>query len=82
MALRYGTTEALGNLTYDRDRSPFLQPIFPVPQERSYSEGTGRLSIARRASWSAAPSIKRWPYCRATVYCSTTRQRRYSRARP
>jgi Peptidase family M41 len=40
MALRYGMSEALGNVTYDRDRSPFLQPIFPVPQERSYSEGT------------------------------------------
>ena len=40
MALRCGMSEALGNVTYDRDRSPFLQPIFPVPQERSYSEGT------------------------------------------
>jgi cell division protease FtsH len=40
MVLRYGMSEALGNVTYDRDRSPFLQPNFPVPQERNYSEGT------------------------------------------
>jgi cell division protease FtsH len=40
MVLRYGMSEALGNVTYDRDRSPFLQQNFPVPQERNYSEGT------------------------------------------
>ncbi len=40
MVLRYGMSEALGNVAYDRDRSPFLQPNIPVPQERSYSEGT------------------------------------------
>ena len=40
MVLRYGMSEALGNVAYDRDRSPFLQPAFPMPQERSYSEGT------------------------------------------
>src|SRR5271168_45159 len=40
MVLRYGMSEALGNVTYDRDRSPFLQPNYPVPQERSYSEET------------------------------------------
>ena len=40
MVLRYGMSEALGNVTYDRYRSPFLQPNFPVPQERNYSEGT------------------------------------------
>jgi cell division protease FtsH len=40
MVLRYGMSEALGNVTYDRDRSPFLQPNFPLPQERHYSEGT------------------------------------------
>jgi len=38
--LRYGMSEALGNVAYDRDRSPFLQSNFPVPQERSYSEDT------------------------------------------
>jgi cell division protease FtsH len=40
MVLRYGMTEALGNVAYDRDRSPFLQPNFPVPQERFYGEAT------------------------------------------
>jgi cell division protease FtsH len=40
MVLRYGMSEALGNVTYDRDRSPFLQPNYPAPQERSYSEDT------------------------------------------
>ncbi len=40
MVLRYGMSEALGNVTYDRDRSPFLQPNVPAPQERDYSEGT------------------------------------------
>ncbi len=40
MVLRYGMSEELGNVAYDRDRSPFLQPAFPMPQERSYSEGT------------------------------------------
>src|SRR5271167_1520275 len=40
MVLRYGMSEALGNVTYDRDRSPFLQPAYPAPQERVYGEGT------------------------------------------
>src|SRR5215469_4547589 len=40
MVLRYGMSEALGNVTYDRDRSPFLQPNVLVPQERNYSEET------------------------------------------
>src|SRR5271169_3445300 len=40
MVLRYGMSEELGNVTYDRDRSPFLQPNYPVPQERSYGEDT------------------------------------------
>jgi cell division protease FtsH len=40
MVLRYGMSEALGSVAYDRDRSPFLQPNFPIPQERSYSEET------------------------------------------
>ena len=33
-------SEALGSVAYDRDRSPFLQPNLPIPQERSYSEET------------------------------------------
>lgn len=40
MVLRYGMSEALGNVVYDRDRSPYLQPNLPMPQERIYSEGT------------------------------------------
>jgi cell division protease FtsH len=40
MVLRYGMSEALGNVAYDRDRSPFLQPNFPVPQERGFGEAT------------------------------------------
>jgi cell division protease FtsH len=40
MVLRYGMSEALGNVVYDRDRSPFLQPNLPAPQERIYSEET------------------------------------------
>ncbi len=39
---RYGMSEALGNVTYDRDRSPFLQPALPMPQERSYGEATAQ----------------------------------------
>jgi cell division protease FtsH len=42
MVLRYGMSEALGSVAYDRDRSPFLQPNLPIPQERSYSEETAR----------------------------------------
>jgi cell division protease FtsH len=40
MVLRYGMSDALGNVAYDRDRQPFLQPAYPVPQERVYSEST------------------------------------------
>src|SRR5215831_12668174 len=40
MVLRYGMSKALGNVAYDRDRSPFLQPSFPMPQERNYGEET------------------------------------------
>jgi cell division protease FtsH len=40
MVLRYGMSDALGNVAYDRDRQPFLQPPYPVPQERIYSDGT------------------------------------------
>jgi cell division protease FtsH len=40
MVLRYGMSDALGNVAYDRDRQPFLQPAYPLPQERIYSEHT------------------------------------------
>ena len=42
MVLRYGMSEALGNVVYDRERSPFLQPNMPAPQERPYSEETAQ----------------------------------------
>jgi cell division protease FtsH len=40
MVLRYGMSEALGNVAYDHDRSPFLHPNYPTPQERDYGEAT------------------------------------------
>jgi cell division protease FtsH len=42
MVLRYGMSAALGNVAYDRDRSPFLQGLPPMPESRSYSEHTAR----------------------------------------
>jgi cell division protease FtsH len=42
MVLRYGMSEALGNVTYDRERSPFLQPAVPMPAERNYGEATAQ----------------------------------------
>ena len=40
MVLRYGMSQALGNVAYDRERAPFLQSNVPMQQERSYSEET------------------------------------------
>ena len=40
MVLRYGMSEALGNVAYDREQSAFLQPSIPIPQNRNYSEET------------------------------------------
>jgi len=40
MVLRYGMSEVLGNVAYDRERTPFLQSNLPMQQERSYSEET------------------------------------------
>ncbi len=40
MVLRYGMSDALGNVAYDRDRQPFLQPAYPMPPERVYSDET------------------------------------------
>jgi cell division protease FtsH len=42
MVLRYGMSSALGNVAYDRERSPFLQPNIPLPQSREYSEETAK----------------------------------------
>jgi cell division protease FtsH len=40
MVLRYGMSETLGNVAYDREQSAFLQPNVPLPQNRNYSEET------------------------------------------
>lgn len=40
MVLRYGMSQILGNVAYDRERAPFLQSNVPMQQERSYSEET------------------------------------------
>ena len=40
MVLRYGMSDALGQVAYDREQSAFLQPNVPMPQTRNYSEET------------------------------------------
>ena len=40
MVLRYGMSDALGHVAYDRERSTYLQPGLPMPQSRDYSEET------------------------------------------
>jgi cell division protease FtsH len=42
MVLRYGMSNALGNVAYDRERSAYLQPEIPLPQSREYSEETAK----------------------------------------
>jgi cell division protease FtsH len=42
MVLRYGMSEALGNVAYDRERLPYLQTGIPMPQSRDYSEATAQ----------------------------------------
>jgi hypothetical protein len=39
-ATRLGHICRGSNVAYERDRTPFLQPNFPMPLERSYSEDT------------------------------------------
>jgi len=49
MVLRYGMSEALGNVAYEREQSAFLQPNIPIPQNRNYSEETAnKIDIAVR----------------------------------
>ena len=49
MVLRYGMSEALGNVAYEREQSAFLQPNMPLPQNRNYSEETAnKIDIAVR----------------------------------
>ncbi|MCB1977525.1 MAG: ATP-dependent zinc metalloprotease FtsH [Nitrosomonas sp.] len=40
MVLRYGMSDALGHVAYEREQSAFLQPNVPMPQTRYYSEDT------------------------------------------
>ena len=50
MVLRYGMSEALGHVAYDREQSTFLQNNIPMPQNRNYSEETAhKIDIAVRA---------------------------------
>jgi cell division protease FtsH len=42
MVLRYGMSEALGNVAYDRDRAPFLQGVPSIPEVRAFGEDTAR----------------------------------------
>lgn len=50
MVLRYGMSDALGNVVYDREQPAFLQPGFPMPQSRDYSEETAsKIDLAVRA---------------------------------
>ena len=44
MVLRYGMSEVLGNVAYDRENSTFLQPGASIPESsRDYSENTAQL---------------------------------------
>lgn len=50
MVLRYGMSDVLGSVTYDREQSPFLQTNILVPQNRTYSEETAhKIDMAVRA---------------------------------
>lgn len=40
MVLRYGMSEVLGHVAYEREHSAFLQQGYPLPQSREYSETT------------------------------------------
>jgi cell division protease FtsH len=42
MVLRYGMSDVLGNVAYDREHSPYLQTGIPMPQGRDYSEATAQ----------------------------------------
>ncbi|GJL76138.1 ATP-dependent zinc metalloprotease FtsH [Nitrosomonas sp.] len=40
MVLRYGMSDVLGHVAYEREQSAFLQPNIPMTQTRNYSEET------------------------------------------
>ena len=50
MVLRYGMSDVLGSVAYDREQSAFLQTNLSVPQNRTYSEETAnKIDTAVRA---------------------------------
>ncbi len=50
MVLKYGMSDALGNVAYDREQSTFLQPTLAIPSNRNYSEETAhKIDIAIRS---------------------------------
>lgn len=50
MVLRYGMSDALGNVVHDREQSAYLQTPYPVPKSRNYSEETAnKIDAAVRA---------------------------------
>jgi len=54
MAMRYGMVKALGDVAYERERSPFLAGV-PFAEERDFSEQTAReIDVAVRDIVSAA----------------------------
>jgi cell division protease FtsH len=54
MAMRYGMVKALGDVAYERERSPFLAGV-PLAAERDFSEQTAReIDVAVRDIVSAA----------------------------
>ena len=49
MVLRYGMSEAIGNVVYDREQAAYLQTNYPIPQSRDYSEETAnKIDLAVR----------------------------------
>ena len=77
MVLRYGMSEALGNVTYDRDRSPFLQPNFPMPQERNYSETTAEAVDSAVRVLVDSAFQQAFAILRQIALCSTAQRRRF-----
>ncbi|MXS80600.1 membrane protease FtsH catalytic subunit [Nitrosomonas eutropha] len=50
MVLRYGMSEAIGNVVYDREQMTYLQTNYPMPQSRDYSEETAhKIDLTVRA---------------------------------
>ena len=56
MVLRYGMSEALGNVTYDRDRSPFCSPMCRRRRSATTAKRPRKPWTGQCASWSTARS--------------------------